>query len=491
VATYLALDQSTSASKALLFDEDAALLASASLEHKQHYPEPGWVEHDLDEIWSNTLSVCREVASRAAPAPVALAVTNQRETVAFWDRSSGKPLRRALVWQDRRGVPLCQSLNDNGHGPSVQAKTGLPIDGYFSASKIAWAMENDAAVQQAARSGHLCIGTIDAYLIHRLTRGEVFATDSTNASRTLLMDLERRAWDEELLALFNAPANALPEIRSSFEDFGETDFEGLLEKPIPIRGVMGDSHASLLAHGGTRPGDAKATFGTGTSVMLNLGQQRPETNSEQPVALAWSFQGENTYAYEGLINYSAATIQWLRDQLGLIKDASESGSIAAELDSNEGVYLVPAFSGINLPVSAPEARATIVGLTARADKRHLIRASLESIAYQVDDCLTRFREISGVSIQALHGDGGPTQNHWLMQFCADILGITIKADDFSDFSPRGALFASWIASGKLGSPDAIRDLPRSVEVHTAKMPRQEAEANKAGWAKALRQTLAD
>ncbi|MGH7979087.1 MAG: FGGY family carbohydrate kinase, partial [Limisphaerales bacterium] len=380
----LALDQSTSATKAVLFDAHGQVLDRASREHRQIYPQPGWVEHDAEEIWRNVLEVVSEVAGRnrdRLSQLAGLSIANQRETVLVFDRGTGKPLHNAIVWLCRRGEPICRQLREQEK--MVNAKTGLKLDAYFSASKIKWLMDAKPDIAAKLKSGPALIATMDAFLVHRLTGGKTFATDHTNASRTLLFDVRQLRWDERLCELFNAPRVALPEVRESAAEFGETDVAGILPSPVPIRGVMGDSQASLFAQCCFQPGMAKATFGTGTSVLLNVGEEFRLSNGGAVSALAWVWHGKPTYAFEGIINFSAATISWLKTQLGLIQSSSEAGPLAASVPDNGGVYLAPAFSGLSAPYWRPDARAALIGMTAHTRKEHIVRAAEEAIAYQI------------------------------------------------------------------------------------------------------------
>lgn len=395
MTTVMALDQSTSATKAILFDMTGQVLDQAALPHAQHYPQPGWVEHDAEEIYQNALTVLQTVLARQ-DAPDCLSITNQRETVVVFDRATGKPLRPAIVWQCRRGEAICHRLSSAGHEPLVQERTGLKIDTYFPASKITWLLENEPAVAAAIRDGRALISTIDAYLIYRLTHGAVFATDATNASRTLLYDIQALGWSGELCELFGVPLSALPEVRDCNARFGETTLEGTLPAPLPICGVMGDSQAALFAEGCFIPGSAKVTFGTGSSILVNVGQQPTRAEAGIVTALAWKFDGQATYAFEGIINYTGATIAWLRDQLHLIDTPQETESLAQSVSDNGGVYLVPAFVGLSAPYWQPNARAAIVGLSPSATREHIVRAALESIAYQVRDVIDLMSRVDGV-----------------------------------------------------------------------------------------------
>ncbi len=488
----LALDQSTSATKAVLFDAKGQILEKASRNHRQIYPQPGWVEHDAEEIWKNVLAVIREIAkrNRAKLSKLsALSITNQRETVLVFDRKTGKPLHHALVWQDRRGDAICAQLTKQGHGPGVLRKTGLKIDTYFSASKVRWLVENRPALAAKLKSGAAVIGNIDAYLVHRLTGGKVFATDFTNASRTLLFDIGKLKWDATLCKLFKVPVGALPEVRESAAQFGETDAAGILPKRVPIVGVMGDSQASLFAQRCYQPGTAKATFGTGTSVMLNIGDQLRVSEKGAVTALAWVWQGKPTYAFEGLINFSAATIEWLKNQLGLIQSAAEVETLALSVKDNGGVYLVPAFAGLSAPYWSPEARAAIVGMTAHTNKAHVVRAAQEAISYQIRDVLDMMRADAKVKLQSLHADGGPTRNKFLMQFTADLTRTEIKVAEVAESSAWGAAMNGLLGLGRCKSFADLEKLPRPQKAFHPRMKAAEARCLHAGWLAAVQRVL--
>lgn len=492
----LAIDQSTSATKALLYDTAGNLIDKSSLDHRQIYPQPGWVEHDAEEIWSNTLAVLRTIIqnNRSAETDPAnllcLSITNQRETVVVFDHATGKPLHNALVWQDRRGDPVCAELTKAGHGEMVTRKTGLKIDTYFSASKLTWLVRNKPDIAGKLATGEALIGTIDTYLIYRLTGGKVFATDQTNASRTLLFDITNLKWDEQLCDIFAVPTKALPQVRDSTARYGETDLSGLLKKPIPICGVMGDSQASLFAHRCYLPGMAKATIGTGSSVLLNIGPKLRLAGDAAVSTVAWTHQGQPTYSFEGIINYSAATVAWLKDQLGLIRSPDETEAAATSIPDNGGVYLVPAFAGLSAPYWSPGARAAIVGMTAHTNRNHLIRAALESIAYQLRDVLTTMRQQGGVELRTINADGGATRNRFLMQFIADMTGLEVSAAQIPDCSPLGAALAGALGMGVYSSLDDLAKLPRQVVTYRPSMAPDRVEAFYAGWQRAVKQVLA-
>jgi glycerol kinase len=488
----LAIDQSTSATKAILFDAAGGIVEKAAREHRQIYPQPGWVEHDAEEIWQNTLAVLHEVAERRRDRwkeIVGISIANQRETFVVFQRGSGRPLHNAFVWQCRRGEPVCRTLHDAGYEELVQSKTGLRLDTYFSSPKLKWLIDQRPDIADKMRSGDALFGTIDAYLLYRLTRGETFATDATNASRTLLYDARTLGWDKELCELFGAPPASLPEVRESFDRFGETDADGALPGALPICGVIGDSQAALFAQRCYRPGMAKATFGTGTSVLLNIGERFEPSGQGAVCALAWIRNGGATYALEGLINYSLATIAWLRDQLGLIRDASETEALATAVPDNGGAYLVPAFAGLSAPYWKPGARAALVGLTAFARKEHVVRAALESAAYQLRDVLDMMQAESGVAAHALRVDGGPTKNAFLMQFAADVTRLNIDVSDIAEASAWGAAMAGLLGLGVYHSLDELAALPRTTQVYEPEMEAAAAEELYAGWQAAVKRVL--
>jgi len=488
----LALDQSTSATKAVLFDAHGKVLDRASRDHRQMYPRPGWVEHDAEEIWQNALTVIREVLGRnrnKLAQLVCLSITNQRETILAFDRFKGKPLHNAIVWQDRRGDPICRKLKERGHEKFVRGKTGLKIDTYFSASKLKWLIAEKPDLAAKLKNGQAVLGTIDTYLIHRLTGGKVFATDHTNASRTLLFDIGKLHWDKDLCRLFDVPQDALPEVRESSAHFGETDAGGILPRRVPICGVMGDSQASLFAQRCYRPGMAKATFGTGTSVLLNIGAKFKPSKRGSVTALAWVFRGRPTYAFEGLINFSAATIEWLKNQLGLIRDVSEVEKLATAVADNGGVYLVPAFAGLSAPYWSPDARAAVIGMTAHTRKEHVVRAALESIAYQIRDVLDLMEKDHFHTLQSVKADGGPTRNRFLMQFTADVTRTELEVSEVAESSAWGAAMNGLLGLGLCKSLDDLTGFPHETRVFRPQMGPAKVRQIHAGWLAAVKRVL--
>ncbi len=488
----LAIDQSTSATKAVIFDARGKVLDKSSKTHRQIYPQPGWVEHDVEEIWKNVLAVIGEIITRN-PKKIArlagLSLSNQRETVVVFDRQTGKPLHNAIVWQCRRGAEICRKLEAQGHKHFVRQKTGLMVDTYFSASKLKWLVAEKPAVAAKLRSGEAVIGTIDTYLIHRLTGGKVFATDFTNASRTLLFDIGKLRWDEKLCRLFDVPMRALPEARESSAHFGETAAAGILPKPIPIIGVMGDSQASLFAQHCFQVGSAKATFGTGTSVLLNIGEKFQPSKNGAVTALAWVWRGKPTYAFEGIINFSAATIEWLRTQLGIIKHAGEVEKLARSVKDNGGVYLIPAFAGLSAPYWAPDARAAIVGMSGFTTREHIVRAAQEAIAYQIRDVLDMMRADAKVRLKTLHCDGGPTKNDFLMQFTADMTQTELKVSDVAESSALGAAMQGMLGLGDYKSLNELTRLPRKQKLFGPHMKAAAANKLHEGWKQAVQRVL--
>jgi len=465
--TLLAIDQSTSATKAILFDEQGAVLARASRGHRQIYPQPGWVEHDAEEIWQNVVETVRElaIANQASVASLAfLSLTNQRETVVVFDRATRRPLHPAIVWQCRRGEPACRALREIGCEDLVRRKTGLMLDTYFSGSKLKWLADNVPGLAEKLRRGEALVGTIETYLLYRLTAGAVFATEQTNASRTLLFDIERMRWDGELCDLFNVPVAALAEVRESSAPFGTTNVEGVLPRTVPICGVMGDSQAALFAQRCFSSGMVKATFGTGTSVLLNIGSRHQSPAPGVVLALAWVLCGQPTYALEGVINCSAATITWLKEQMNLIRSASETEALARSVPDNGGVYFIPAFAGLGAPHWAPEARGAIVGLTAFTRREHIVRAAEEAIAYQIHDVLE------------------------LMRGSASLPMTTLEVSETPEASAWGAIMMGLLGLG-MRSLEDLEALPRQSRTYAPAMDRAKVASLQQEWRTAVKRVL--
>ncbi len=446
----LALDQGTTSSRAVLFDREGNARASASQEVKQYYPQPGWVEHDAEEIWQSQRFVAEKVLAEEKVRPEDLAgigITNQRETVVLWDRETSKPLHHAIVWQCRRTAAMCDQIRQEGFDRTLREKTGLVTDAYFSGTKVAWLLENVPGARERAERGQLRCGTIDTWLIWRLTRGRTHATDVSNASRTLLFNIGSLAWDEEILRYFRIPASLLPEVKSSSEVLGETELFGGSPRRLPIAGVAGDQQASLFGHQCFRPGSVKNTYGTGCFLLMNTGSEVPRSQSGLLSTIAWRRNGRTEYALEGSVFIAGAALQWLRDGLGLLQDAAESERMALAVPDTGGVYFVPAFVGLGAPHWDAYARGTIVGLTRGSNRSHLVRAALESIAYQtraVVDCMV---QDSGIRPKVLRVDGGAARNDFLCQFQADILGIPVARAATTESTALGAAYLAGLATG--------------------------------------------
>lgn len=489
---FLAIDQSTSATKAMLFDVQGTLLDKVSLSHKQIYPQPGWVEHDADEIYQNTVQSVRTLLEQNKDIEkelLCLSITNQRETIVVFDRETGNPLHNAIVWQCRRGSEICAALVEEGKNEIVQEKTGLPTDTYFSASKLKWIVDHYPEIRKKLTDGDALIGTIETYLLYRLTKGATFASDQTNACRTLLYDIKNLRWDEEICELFEVPIQALPEVRESSAQFGETDIEGVLTSPIPISGVMGDSQAALFAQRCYDVGATKVTFGSGSSVLLNIGGEMIRSNRGIVTTIAWVYEGKPTYAFEGITNFTGATIAWLQNQMEVITKAAETENLAQSVEDNGGVYFIPAFVGLGAPYWEPNAKAAILGLTPHSTKANVVRAALESIAYRIRDVLSLMAQDAKVELQYIHADGGAVANRFLMQFVADMLGITVRVSSLPELSALGAVFSGMLGMGVVQTLAGLQQLPMESVDFTPKMDRQLAEKYYLGWQAAVQQVL--
>jgi glycerol kinase len=443
----LALDQGTTSSRAILFDHEGRPRFSASREFKQYYPQPGWVEHDAREIWQSQLAVAEKALAEAQAGPedlAAIGITNQRETVLLWDRATGEPLHNAIVWQCRRTAAVCDRIRAEGFDHIVREKTGLVTDAYFSGTKIAWLLENILGARERAHRGEIACGTIDTWLIWRLTRGRVHATDVSNASRTMLFNLHTLAWDPQILNYFAIPASLLPEVKPSSAVFGDTLLFGA---PVPIAGVVGDQQASLFGQQCFRNGMVKNTYGTGCFLLMNAGTEIPRSQSGLLATVAWGREGRTEYALEGSVFIAGAAIQWLRDEMKLISDAAESEALALSVPDTHGVYLVPAFVGLGAPHWDAYARGTITGITRGANRAHMVRAALESIAYQTRGVVDAMARDSGLRPEILRVDGGAARNDFLCQFQADILGIPVERPATTESTALGAAYLAGLATG--------------------------------------------
>ncbi len=479
----LAIDQGTTSTRAMVFDQNAQVLAVAQKELPQIFPADGWVEHDPEEIWKATLSVCREVLTKV-PDVAAIGITNQRETTVLWERKTGKPLHNAIVWQDRRGAALCQGLEKAGHGALVQKTTGLLLDPYFSASKIAWLMKNVASAPDRAAAGELAIGTIDTFLLWRLTGGRVHASDATNASRTLLFDIHRQEWSEQMLALFGISQKLLPEVRDSSADYGATD-SSLFGRAIPIAGIAGDQQAATVGQACFSPGMIKSTYGTGCFVLNHTGTIAPLSKNRLVTTVALRLAGKVTYAVEGSIFIAGAGVQWIRDGLGLVHNAGETEAMAAALPGNAGVYLVPAFTGLGAPYWDPNARGAIFGLTRDVGRPEIVRAMLEAVCYQTRDLMEAMAADGTPKPTSLRVDGGMTANNWLMQFLADMLDIPVERPVVTETTALGAAYLAGLKVGLWSSTDDIAKHWRRDRLFQPAMKAGERERLYAGWKDAV------
>ncbi len=452
----LSIDQGTTSSRAMLFDTDGHAKFTAQKEFTQHFPRDGWVEHDAEEIWSTTLQVVEEALAKAREDQrdvAAIGITNQRETTVVWDRASGKPVYNAIVWQDRRTAEFCDSLRAQDHEAGVTAKTGLLLDPYFSGTKVNWILENVDGARARAESGKLVFGTIDCFLIWRLTGGQVHATDATNASRTLLFNIHDQAWDTELLEMLSVPESMLPEVRDCAADYGITG-KDVIGAEIPIAGVAGDQQAALIGQACFEPGMIKSTYGTGCFMMLNTGATALKSTNRLLTTVGYRLGGQTTYALEGSIFVAGAAVQWLRDGIGIIESAHQTEEMAATLESNAGVYLVPAFTGLGAPHWDPDARGAIFGITRDTGPAELVRATLESVCYQTFDLLEAKRR-DGLQPTRLRVDGGMVRNNWLCGFLADVLDIVVERPVETETTALGAAYLAGLQVGLFASVEDI------------------------------------
>lgn len=490
-ALLMALDQGTTSSRAIVFDIDANIVAVAQYEFPQHYPDNAWVEHNPEDIWNSTLKAAREALAAAENGGhgkvAAIGITNQRETSILWDRRKGTPVHNAIVWQDRRTTDFCNKLKAANKEALIQEKTGLLIDPYFSASKLHWLLNEVPGARERAQKNELAFGTVDSYLIYKLTGGKQHLTDATNASRTMLFNIHSGHWDKELLELFDVPANLLPEVKNCADDFGLTE-KSVFGREIPILGVAGDQHAATIGQACFQKGDIKSTYGTGCFAVVNTGEQALTSQNRLLTTLAYQLQGERTYALEGSIFIAGAAIQWLRDGLGLIKHASESSAMAQSLKSNDGVYLVPAFTGLGAPWWNPAARGAIVGLTRASSPAHFVRAALESVCLQTADLLNAITA-DGCAVTRVRVDGGMVANSWLNQFLADILNLEVDKPAVLETT---ALGAARLAGLQCGLYQDLNDIQQRWQLAESYSPQMHDSARKIlldEWHKAVEATL--
>ncbi len=489
----LAIDQGTTSSRAIIFDAAMKIAGTGQKEFTQHYPDSGWVEHDPEEIWKSVVTTCKTALGKAeivAADIAALGMTNQRETVIIWDRATGKPIHNAIVWQDRRTARMCDRLKKAGHEKLFSRKTGLLLDPYFSGTKVKWLLDNVKGARKRAAAGELAFGTIDTFLIWRLTDGKMHATDATNASRTLMFNIETHDWDDELLKILDIPRAILPEVKDCAADFGTTS-KALFGAEIPIRGVAGDQHAAVIGQACFKPGMLKSTYGTGCFALLNTGSDLVRSKNRLLSTIAYRLNGKTTYALEGSIFVAGAAVQWLRDGLRIIKNASETGKLAASADPNQHVYLVPAFVGLGAPHWDADARGALFGMTRNTGPAELTRATLEAVCYQTRDLLTAmqkdWKDSPGKTV--LRVDGGMVASDWTMQFLADILDAPVDRPTILETT---ALGAAWLAGSKVGLYPNRTDFAKSWALEHQFAPQMDPKLRKAkltGWQDAVRRTL--
>jgi glycerol kinase len=483
----LAIDQGTSSSRAIAFSPDGTLVATEQQAFEQLYPASGWVEHDAEVIWATVISTTRAVIERLrtkkSGAVIAIGITNQRETTVVWDRRTGAPIHNAIVWQDRRTADRCRQLAEQGHEPEVVEKTGLRLDPYFSATKLAWILDRVPGARDLAKAGHIAFGTVDSFLIWRLTRGRLHVTDATNASRTALYDIRKGSWDQSLCELFNVPMNCLPEVRDSAGDFGTTD-ASVLGEAYPIRGIAGDQQAALVGQACFAAGDLKSTYGTGAFMVLNTGRHLVRSANRLLSTIAYRLNGEITYALEGSIMSAGATIQWLRDGLGIFSRAPEVEALAGSVPNAGGVYLVPAFTGLGAPYWDPDARGALIGLTRSSGRGEIARAGLDSVAYQTRDLLDAMAD--QIRPPALKVDGGMAQNGLFLQRLADILNLPILRPKMAESTAFGAACLAGLGSGTYASLSEVADLWKPDARYEPKLDSAARERELTGWREAVK-----
>lgn len=487
----LAVDQGTTSSRAIVFDTTGCIVATAQQELPQLYPQSGWVEQRPHDIYCSTMAVCREalVQAEVAGAEVlTMGITNQRETTLVWDRQTGEPIYNAIVWQDRRTADHCARLRAQGHEAAVSARTGLLLDPYFAATKLAWILANVEGARHQAEMGRLAFGTVDTYLLWRLSGGRVHATDATNASRTLLFDIHTQRWDEDLLALFDVPPGLLPEVRDCTAEFGRTQATHF-GRTLPVQGIAGDQHAAMVGQTCFSPGMVKSTYGTGCFALLNTGTRPVQSRNRLLTTLAYRIAGEPTYALEGSIFIAGAAIKWLRDSLGLLRDAAESEDYARRLESNQGVYLIPAFTGLGAPHWDPHARGALFGITHDTGPEQIARAALESVCYQTHDLVIAMANDAGELPRELRVDGGMAANTWLLQCLADLVGLPVARPSVIETTALGAAYLAGLQAGIWSSLDDVRHHWQANARYQPSITAEEREHCLLGWEQALNRVL--
>lgn len=485
----MALDQGTTSSRAILFDEEGKIFHTSQQEFTQHFPQSGWVEHDPEQIWSSILSVIAGVLSEknvSATQVQGIGITNQRETTVVWDKNTGKPIYNAIVWQSRQTAGICQELKDAGHEEMVREKTGLLIDAYFSGTKVKWILDNVEGAREKAEAGDLLFGTIDTWIIWKLTNGAVHVTDYSNASRTLMYNIFDLTWDDELLDILTVPKSMLPEVKPSSEIYGKTASKHFFGQEIPIAGIAGDQQAALFGQACFEEGMVKNTYGTGCFMLMNTGEKAVLSKSGLLTTLAWGIDGKVTYALEGSIFVAGSAIQWLRDGLRMFRNSAESENYAKRVDSTEGVYMVPAFVGLGTPYWDSDVRGAFFGLTRGTTKEHFVRATLESLAYQTKDVLDAMEEDSGIPLERLRVDGGAVKNDFLMQFQADLLHVPVERPEINETTALGAAYLAGLAVGFWESQEKIAEYWKLDEDFEPEMDEADAKKLVDGWHKAVK-----
>lgn len=488
----LALDQGTTSSRAILFDHEGSILSVAQKEFRQIYPKAGWVEHDPQEIWSSQAGVAAEAVASAGingKSLAAIGITNQRETTIVWDRKTGKPIYNAIVWQDRRTSEYCDELKSGGHATAIQQKTGLVVDAYFSGTKVKWILDNVDGARKRAQNGELAFGTVDSWIVWNLTQGELHITDVSNASRTMLFNINSMKWDEDILKLMNIPAAILPDVRQSSEIYGNTKTT-LFASKIPIAGIAGDQQAALFGQMCIKPGMVKNTYGTGCFMLMNIGNKPVASGNNLLTTVAWKVNGKTSYALEGSVFIGGAVVQWLRDGLGVIRESRDIEYFANKVDDSDGVYLVPAFAGLGAPHWNQYARGTMVGITRGTNASHLARAAQDSIAYQTNDILAAMNADSGIDIKELRVDGGATVNNTLMQFQSDVLQVPVVRPKVTETTALGAAYLAGLAVGYWKD---INEISKQWQVDKTFSPTDDVEKIRnltKGWKRAVRAAIA-
>ena len=490
VRTIIAIDQGTTSSRAILFDEEGTILAQQSAELPQHFPADGWVEHNPEDIWRTTVDVTSAIVAKSQSLglmPVAIGITNQRETAIVWDRNTGKPIHNAIVWQDRRTADICAAMKNAGSEVMVKEKTGLLLDPYFTATKLSWILDNVEGARDRAAKGELCFGTVDSFLVWRLTSGRMHVTDATNASRTSLYNIHDNDWDDELLALFDVPRAGLAEVMDCASEFGICD-DRLFGVELPIRGVAGDQQAAAIGQACFTPGALKSTYGTGCFMIINTGGEAVASNNKLLTTIGYRLDGRTTYALEGSIFVSGAIIQWLRDGMKLIASAGETEAIAAAQAGNNGVYMVPALTGLGAPHWAPNARGAVYGITRDTGPADFVRAALESVAYQTNDLFTAIAS-DGIPVSSVRVDGGMTANNWLMQFLADIIDLPIDRPVVRETTALGAAMLALMQSDRGTTLEDIEGCWKKDQRFKPEMDTHKREVLLSGWDLAVKRTL--